>query len=414
MQDLCRYGVPCPTLCCKARRIAAKYILLETIDDQHRRRRMDQADQKVCSCLKPTISSSPAPPPGTSKLSKVAFYALGTKGLVFLDTMTVILLMGIIVAYQDAIRSFLHETPIKSGHDTFDAFVIALLIARLSVVPDMGYLAKTSAAGLLILACALLVIFFFGLSSYSSDDSVPIQWYPLNGLVGASHWFGCTVFGFGIVPLTYNFQESMSEPQLLPRVTVLSLMLVATSYIAVGIGLLAMYPNVEADILSELPETGVLPATIRIAMVVVVMVRSSTNHRGKLLLLLTVPLSRLTKATAPIIVVPCAEVIEGRIAHEEANQSGKVKVRFGISLVTGIIGVGIPGFVNILTLVGCFSVAFVSFCIPPFLHIILSRKAGNLHTCGWVKDIAMLVWGLTATGISTVYALKQLLQSRMG
>jgi hypothetical protein len=148
-----------------------------------------------------------------------------------------------------------------------------MLIAPLSIVPDMGYLNKTSAAGLSVLASTLLVIFIFGLLNYSSETSVPLHWFPLNGLAGASHWFGCTVFGFGIVPLTYNIKESMEEPNLLPWVTLLSLLLVALSYIAVGIGLLILYPNVEDDILSELPVNGFMPTITRLAMILVVMVR---------------------------------------------------------------------------------------------------------------------------------------------
>lgn len=127
--------------------------------------------------------------------------------------------------------------------------------------------------------------------------------------------------------------------------------------------------------------------------------------------LLTFCNSFVVKATAPIIVVPCAELIEGKIAHGANNQGTKIKVRFGICFITVIISVGIPGFVNILTLVGCFSVAFVSFCVPPFLHLILSSTRGSPRNAfAFVKDTVMLVWGLAATGISTVYTLRQLLQ----
>ena len=110
------------------------------------------------------------------------------------------------MAYQDAIRSFLQGTPVKTGSDVLDALLIAMLIAPMAVVPDMGYLNKTSAAGLSVLALALLVIVAYGFYDNDRDASSTLQWFPSNGLVGASHWFGCTVFGFGVVPLTYNFR----------------------------------------------------------------------------------------------------------------------------------------------------------------------------------------------------------------
>ena len=70
----------------------------------------------------------------------------------------------------------------------------------------------------------------------------------------------------------------MNEPKKLPSAVLLSLLLVAISYIIEGIGLLMLYPDVETDILSELPQEGYLPIITRFAMVIVVMV--STLRSG--------------------------------------------------------------------------------------------------------------------------------------
>lgn len=64
----------------------------------------------------------------------------------------------------------------------------------------------------------------------------------------------------------------MNEPKKLPTAVLLSLLLVAISYILEGIGLLMLYPDVETDILSELPQEGYLPIITRLSMVLVVMV----------------------------------------------------------------------------------------------------------------------------------------------
>ena len=94
------------------------------------------------------LSLLPPPPPGTATLGKVAWYAFGgASGLLVMDTLTVILLLGIIVSYIDGIRSFLEGTPFTTHSDVWDAAMVAVLIAPLSVVPDLGYLTKTSAAG---------------------------------------------------------------------------------------------------------------------------------------------------------------------------------------------------------------------------------------------------------------------------
>lgn len=102
------------------------------------------------------MSGLSPPPAGTATLGKVAWYAFrGSLGLLILDTMTVILLLGIIVSYIDAIRTFLQGTPFTTNSDVFDAILVAFLIAPLSIVPNLGYLTKTSAAGEQLLAAIL-------------------------------------------------------------------------------------------------------------------------------------------------------------------------------------------------------------------------------------------------------------------
>ena len=342
---------------------------------------------KTLKCCNPTlreISTVPPPPRGTATLGKLAWYALGPPGLATLDILTVLLLIGIIVAYIDAIRTFLQGTLLTTGNDSFDAILIACLIAPLSVVPDLGALTKTSSAGLFVLGFALLIITGYGIYSFSDDVSFTIHWFPRNGLAGFSHWFGCIVFGFGTVPLTFNFKESMAESKtpVFVKANLLAMLIVAAVYIIVGISLLFLYPGIESDVLSEIPEEGILPIVTRLAMGVVVM------------------------ATAPLIIVPCGELLEGKLNNGEDDPHTRTLVRFGICFVTMGISVGVPGFVGAITFVGCFCVSLVSFCIPPFLYLVmkLTRGVSFRSLC---LDTVMLVWGLGATGISTAYVLSK-------
>jgi amino acid permease len=317
------------------------------------------------------------PPPGTATYGKVAWYAMGPAGLKSLDVMTVILLLGIIVAYQDAIRSFLQDTPCTTHSNIVDAILIALMMAPLSIVPDMGYLSRISATGLYLLGFAFLVIAGYGMAQYDGTLPSSLHWFPQDGLTGVSHWFGCTVFGFGVVPLTFNFRESMAEPSRLVGATTFSLLGVAIAYIIAGVGLLALYPNIEGDVLHELPQEGILPIITRLAIVVVVLV------------------------TAPLLIVPCAELLEGKISAEP-DQHTKVMVRFGICFATVAISVGVPGFVYVLSFVGCFCVALVGFVVPPLFHLVLLRGRKTPLAVFWV-DVIMLTWGIVATVISTAY-----------
>ena len=386
--------------------------------DQHRELDAAPEEHPNCCCPKTAIPSLTLrsqnhhhhPPPGTATLGILAWYGMGPWGLTALDIMTVILLLGIITAYQDAMQSFLKDTPLTTRSDLLDAAFIALMMAPLSIVPNMGYLSKISAAGLTVLATAFCVIAGYGMVEYDArrhsdhandpaNDRITLYWLPQNGLTGISHWFGCTVFGFGVVPLTFNFRESMAEPNKLVGATTMALIGVAVCYIIVGIGLWILYPNIEGDVLHELPSRGILPMVTRLAMVLVVLV------------------------TAPLLIVPCGELIEGKFltTTDSTPSSYKLKImtRFGICFITVGISVGVPGFVYVLSFVGCFCVALVSFCIPPLLHLLLltggngrQRRPRRYRLIPWTvyaMDSVMFLWGITATAISTMYTFHNVL-----
>lgn len=336
------------------------------------------------------------PPDGTSTLGKVAWYSCGKRGLLVLDVMMVMLLAGIVITYEDAIMSFLRDTPFSSGSLGLDAFGTSLLIGLLSIVPDMGYLARASATGLTVLGLTFCVIAWFGNYSFSSMFTA-FSWWPLDGMSGVSTWFGCIVFGFGMVPLTYNFQESMQEPQRMIGATFYGLGVVVVSYLTAGLGLLMIYPDIQGDLLQELPKTGILPTVVRLAMVVVVMV------------------------TAPLLVVPCGELLEGKISWNVSESVLRTVVRLGICVVCSLVSVCVPGFVEVLSFVGCFCVALVGFVLPPTLHLVLlwknQRESIPVTDTVMMKrtlalDTVMLTWGISATVITSIFTLREMTRGK--
>mmetsp|Transcript_14921 Transcript_14921/g.28492 ORF Transcript_14921/g.28492 Transcript_14921/m.28492 type:complete len:440 (-) Transcript_14921:107-1426(-) len=316
------------------------------------------------------------PKESTSTLGKVAFFAFGPAGLEVMDILMTILLLGIVISYLSAVISFLSDTPVTIG-PLGDAFVIASLMAVLSLVPDLGHLSGISGVGLLVLAGAFIVIASYGLYGFLEAPNVSLPLWPASA-VGLSHFFGVCVFGFGTVPLTYNFQESMKKPSLIIPTTAGALGCVALFYIVLGVGLSILYPNVEGEILHELPGTGWLPTVTRLAMAVVVVL------------------------TAPLLIVPTGELLEGKF-HDN-----KVLVRCGVCLVSVCVAVLLPTFVQVLAFVGCACVGFVSFCVPPILHIriVWMLKEDKKPPNGvLLLDVVMLVWGLIATTVGTIYTL---------
>lgn len=393
-------------------------------DDDHRpvnKRRIDEEEQSD-NHENTTISTSArindlkvishAPPQGTSKLGQVAWYAFGPVGLAVLDVMMLLLLNGVIIAYVAGAISFLGDTPITLG-PWVDAIIVGTIMGSLSLVPDLGHLARASAMGLVVLLATFLVIASYGILDWKHSPHVlqpSISLMPRDGLTGLSEWFGVVVFGFGVVPLTFNFRDSMKQPAKIVAAMGVALTGVSISYIIMGAGMLFLFPALTGDVLHELPKTGWLPILTRLAMVWVV------------------------ATTAPLLIVICGELIEGK--WQTASHLRSV-VRFGICGVAVLVAVVLPSFVQILSLVGSACVGTVGFCLPPLFHLKLSTahlldqqqhfhhspvdlkqssgsstykpsKRRQHRTCrpllcsaSFWFDVVLLTWGILATIIST-------------
>lgn len=287
--------------------------------------------------------------------------------------------------HPDAILGFLHATPFNTGSHLLDALAIALTIGTLSLVPDLGYLAKASAFGLAVLGFTFVVIAAYATPSNAHEFNLNL--WPQDGMTGVSNWFGCVVFGFGVVPLTYNYYESMAQPQHLAKATAVALLGVSLCYILIGCGLLWLYYPVQGDILEQLPTDGFVPLFVRLAMIVVVVL------------------------TCPLIVLPCGMILEGKLLSTTTKTMQAV-IRYSICVLCAIISVSIPSFVYVLSFVGCFCVALVGFVIPPLLHIALVLQYDSTAPiAGLVLDFAMLAWGVAATIISSTYTFRKLQSS---
>lgn len=342
-------------------------------------------------------SKTPPPPPrGTSTYSRVAWYAFGSGGLFALDILMISLFIGVVVAFVNAIRGFLRDTPFTTGNDVLDAICIAFVLGPMSTAKDMGYLARLSATGIFALCFSFGVISLYGLwaiDDTTSVSSVKFNWFPENGMNGVSTWFGSTVFGYGVAPLTYNFLESMAQPTRMVQASTVALMIVAVVYVFMGVGIYSLFRGVDGDILRILPSEGWLPTLTRLSMAVVV------------------------SATAPLLIVPCGQLVEGKILKSsavanEVPYSIRATVRIGIALLCVAISVLVPGFVSVLSLVGCASVGTVGFVMPPALFLKL-----RLMRASWTWDLTfdfiMLVWGVFSTLVTTSYTFADVMSSKV-
>jgi len=409
------WNVYCMKQLCEAR----EYLIrLAEIPNEFVDRSPVESQKRMCStlgccrCDRLSIKFRDPPPEGTSAFSKLGWYALGDLGLWSIDLMMLMLLLFINVALEVAILSFMEATPFTTGEKLLDGTILGLLLVPFCIVDDISALSKLSRLGLIILGFTMAVVACYGLighrdiesidetigggesdaENYNNENTSPFNLFPLNGIEGVSKWFGCVVFSFGVVPLTFNFRDSMAEPEKLPQTAMISMTIVGVCYIIIGISFLYLFPNIEDDLLAEIPSTGLIATVTRLAMIIVVM------------------------ASTPLLIVPCAEIVEGKLMKSENGQGrrsrkGMIIIRTSILLGTVSVAAKLPGFVSVMAFVGCFAVSMVSFVLPPGLHWLLLGQ--GFHDCPggiayplWSRicDISMLLIGFATTIITTWYA----------
>lgn len=356
-------------------------------------------------CDRFSIKFRDPPPEGTSTFSKLGWYALGDLGLWSIDLMMLMLLLFINIAFEVAILSFVKQTPFTTGEKLFDGIILGLILVPFCIVDDMSALSKLSRLGLIILGITMAVIAGYGIigrheavAEAASDIKMvdenpnPFNLFPLDGIQGVSKWFGCVVFSFGVVPLTFNFRESMAEPERLPRTAMFSMTIVGVFYVIVGVSFLFLFPSINDDLLAEIPSTGIIAMMTRMAMIITVM------------------------ASTPLLIVPCAEIIEGKILGSQNNQEnrsrmGMIIIRTILLLSTVSAAAELPDFVSVLAFVGCFAVSMVSFVLPPGLHWLLlgqgddgKQEGMGYSLCSRICDVLMVVIGFATTIITTWFA----------
>lgn len=154
-------------------------------------------------------------PMNTSTFGLMTWYAFGSSGLFFIDMMLVILMLGIVVAYEgknadttkpmlcplvlhflhrrvDAILGFAADTPITTGSQRSDALVMLILMTPICFLPNYEAIAKISALGINLIFAIFIVFMGFGFNLYglegfrsmSMDDLWPHDFSDF------SNWFG--------------------------------------------------------------------------------------------------------------------------------------------------------------------------------------------------------------------------------
>lgn len=346
------------------------------------------------------MDSIPPPPDGTTTYGAIAWYAIGPKGLMVLDLLMLSLFFGLLIAYEVAMQGFINDTPLTTGSKRADLLIPSAIIAMIACAPDMSFLAKFSGMGLLAVIMSFVVISWQGIEKYGFSgfsSALDLNRWPAS-LSAASSWFGVVVFGFGVAPFVFNFRDSMADPKQAGLVLQIALSMVYVGYIAMSNGILVLFSpgghTFEGDVLEAMPNTWI-STLVRLLMAFAVMV------------------------SAPLIVVPFGELMEGKIGIDKAKYSPMIKrisvrVTFCIicTLVAEFFG---SAFVHIVSFIGCFSVSITSFVLPSLFVIQLSNQSKSIRKGGlgvdlvFLSDALMLLVGVIATVTTSTLTFRELM-----
>lgn len=335
-----------------------------------------------------------------SGLGEVAFVAYGRVGYHMMDLIFFGLLFMIIVAYLDAALGFLQDTLFFTSNRLWNALIPAIIIGYLTSAGDqMDSLSKVSAFGIgLIMMVFGILIFGYG------DFDGRAEWPTLTtSATDLAQWYGTAVFGFGLVPLTYNFRASMEQKSDMMMASAIGLSGTSLLYIILSVGVVSVFPTslLQGDVLQLLPnDDSFLPTLVRLAMVGLVI------------------------TTAPLLVLPCGELMQDAFLPTDWPS---VYIRMGICIAAALLTLYLPGFVFVLSFVGsCWCI--LSFVIPPLFHLALLRQVQQIR-CGadlevefWTLsdsrwslsffiDVSLLLLGVFATLSSSIYTFQSLLES---
>lgn len=277
-------------------------------------------------------------------------------------------------------------TPFSTGSRAYDSIWTITIIAYLSTLPDVGFLAKFSAGGLAAVLVTCIVIFIYGLESYGmtgfNKEEFSNNMYSFS-VSSLTVLFGVIAFSYGLTPITFNVMESMEDPSRMMEATARGLSIASGVYIVVGISLAMLFSpddaNFQGDALQQLPNDKVYAIIVRLAMVLMVIV------------------------STPLLVIPCGELLDSMLLKKNSEDVDtiplkKVAIRIFICFLSALIAATVPNFVLIVSFIGACFVSFTTFTIPPFLYLALQYKFfGKFVTMNVYLDMFLLVCGIVAT-----------------
>jgi len=188
---------------------------------ESQRASLHQSEEHVT--LHQNMSSESVEDANTGTLGKVSLFAFGKVGLHAIDSVMMILMFGIIIAYEDAILGFVQATPATTGSKNLDAILMLLIIIPLASLSDFSSIAKVAALGTVVLFIIFISIGYYGLNENGLQgfESISDQNLWPSSFSAISSWYGIVVCKF-FITIKKKFYPNHHQPNLTQRSLFLS------------------------------------------------------------------------------------------------------------------------------------------------------------------------------------------------
>lgn len=292
---------------------------------------------RCCELLKAKRAESP--------LAAVGRAAYGPAFATVVETTFLGLVLGVVTSYLVACHDVVAVAFGLTGRN--DVYVAATLMFPLTLVEDVGRLAPVSIVALVCLCVAFVAIVCFAASS----EPQGITWGVYPGALASG--FGVFSYCYGLVPLVPQFEASMRRPRDFKFVQRVSLAITALVYVVVGLGVALLYDgDCKGNILDNLPPRNRLANLVRVLMALVCI------------------------ASSPVGIVAAASVLETKF-----GLAVRIPARVLYLACAAAIAANVPSFALVVAVVGAGAVSFLSFVLPPLVHLRLGlrqRRRGSL------------------------------------
>jgi amino acid permease len=190
----------------------------------------------------------------------------------------------------------------------------------------------------------------------------------------------------------------MSEPKDLMKATNASLLAVFMAYVIMGDVISIIFvQGIKSDIISELPTSSVLPDSIRLLMIITIL------------------------TSVPLIMIPAGELLHEKLLGRKKKATpskSEYMVRVSIAVFCAVLSVEVPDFIYVISFVGCFCVALLSFAYPPLLHLrcihrFCPLEERNAKFGMIVLDVILLICGGLLTVFTSILTFNKMLEQMM-